>query len=279
MMDIKKNVDLTIHYNAFPEAGNTNGLFRSNFDNTYAIVWLKEGRGRYSIDFKEYEFKPNTIILISKDQNTTFEFFDENSQYVVITFSQDLVSASDDDIRQLLSFCIREHFEGKQILSLNAYDTEYLEMIMNQLFKIYSTWNDQFKHPSIFHLLQLFLVYCNKLKTQQEQATSGDYIGVVADFTSLLEQNFKKTHKVSDYTDNLNLTYNSLSRYTTNYCSKTPKEIIVERVILEAKRLLSGTKLPIKKIAYQLGFDEPTNLVKYFKKNTGTTPTEFRTKN
>jgi AraC family transcriptional regulator, transcriptional activator of pobA len=91
-----------------------------------------------------------------------------------------------------------------------------------------------------------------------------------------LEDNFRSTQKVNFYTDSLNLTYNSLARYTSNYCKKTPKEIISERLVLEIKRLLSSTSKPIKEIAYQLGFDEPTNLVKYFKKYTGVTPSEFR---
>ena len=92
----------------------------------------------------------------------------------------------------------------------------------------------------------------------------------------MIERNFKQTQKVTDYCDQLYLTYNTLARYTQSYCGKSPKEIIAERVTLEAKRLLATSAMPVKEIAYTLGFDEPTNLVKYFKKQTGFTPTAFR---
>jgi len=63
---------------------------------------------------------------------------------------------------------------------------------------------------------------------------------------------------------------------TRQVLNKTAKEFIEEQVILEAQRLLAQGQLPIKEIAYQLGFSEPTNMVKFFKKHTQTSPAIFR---
>lgn len=52
--------------------------------------------------------------------------------------------------------------------------------------------------------------------------------------------------------------------------------MIDDRVMLEAKRLLAHTQDTIKEIGYTLGYDEPTNFIKYFKKHNGQTPVEFR---
>ncbi|WP_459640649.1 helix-turn-helix domain-containing protein [Flavobacterium sp. CGRL2] len=57
---------------------------------------------------------------------------------------------------------------------------------------------------------------------------------------------------------------------------KTPKEIIDDRVMLEAKRLLAHTNENVKEISYELGFEEPTNFIKYFRKHSNSTPVEFR---
>jgi AraC family transcriptional regulator, transcriptional activator of pobA len=268
--------ELTIHYNSFPDSVQLAGTIKPAFKNSHAIVWLKRGHGKYSVDFRQYTFNPNSIILISKDQNTAFEFSGKNDQYIVITFTHTMVSKSAPEIQQLVSFCIREHFEGKQILTVAPEDEKYLKGLTHQLLTIASHGESKFKSSSMFHFLQLILVYCYKLRTEQHRGTADTYTAVVGNFTTLLEKSFRNTHKVNYYTDNLNLTYNSLARYTTSYCSKTPKEIIVERVILEIKRLLSGTTLPVKEIAFQLGFDEPTNLIKYFRKYTGSTPAGFR---
>ena len=58
--------------------------------------------------------------------------------------------------------------------------------------------------------------------------------------------------------------------------NKPVKEYIHEQLIMEIKRFLMNTDLSIKEIAYKTGFDEPTNFVKYFKKNTSSTPSAFR---
>ena len=57
---------------------------------------------------------------------------------------------------------------------------------------------------------------------------------------------------------------------------KSPKALIDERIVLEAKRLLVHTNSSIKEIGFDLGFDEPTNFIKYFRKHEAKTPIEFR---
>jgi AraC-like DNA-binding protein len=56
----------------------------------------------------------------------------------------------------------------------------------------------------------------------------------------------------------------------------TAKRVIVERVVLEAKRLLVHSRLPVASIGHELGFAEATNFVKYVKRETGSTPTQLR---
>ncbi|MCD8186501.1 MAG: helix-turn-helix domain-containing protein [Rikenellaceae bacterium] len=68
----------------------------------------------------------------------------------------------------------------------------------------------------------------------------------------------------------------TLSKEVKALTGKTPKVYIDSRIILEAKRLLSYSNLSAKMIGFELGFDEPTNFTKYFRKHTGTTPARFR---
>lgn len=57
----------------------------------------------------------------------------------------------------------------------------------------------------------------------------------------------------------------------------TPKQLIAQRLTLEAKRLLAHSKQSVHQIAFSLGFNEPTNFIKFFKKYTALTPRQFRT--
>ena len=95
-------------------------------------------------------------------------------------------------------------------------------------------------------------------------------------FKTLLDDNFINHKKVSYYCKQMHLTPKKLNQATSKIFGKTPKNIIDDRVLLESKRLLSHTNGSIKEIGFSLGFDEPTNFIKYFKKHTDKTPVEFR---
>ncbi|MEJ5962768.1 helix-turn-helix domain-containing protein [Pedobacter immunditicola] len=263
---------LTINFNQLDQIS----LEKDFEKEDYLIVIAGRVKGTYSIDFHEYVFQQNSIVMISKNQNVSFTFDGNEQQFIALTFTQDYLKNADENILKMLSFCIREHYEGKQILRMVDKDFEYLEKLSSQLLEIDKNLHSAIRWPSSFHFLQLILIYCANLYTKQSVDTIKGYTKVVGDFTTLLESNFRSTQKVHFYTEGLNLTYNSLARYTSSYCNKTPKAIITERLILEIKRLLAGTDTPIKEISYHLGFDEPTNLVKYFKKFTGSTPSQFR---
>lgn len=89
-----------------------------------------------------------------------------------------------------------------------------------------------------------------------------DYVLILKD---LLDNNFISHKKVSFYCQKMHLTSKRLNQATTKILGKTPKEIIDHRVLLESKRILTHTNESIKEIAFSLGFEEPTNFIKYFK--------------
>ena len=71
---------------------------------------------------------------------------------------------------------------------------------------------------------------------------------------------FKTQKQVAHYTKKIIITEKRLNQATTKTLGKTPKEIIDDRILLEAKRILAHTNESIKEIAHHLGFEEPTNL-------------------
>jgi AraC-like DNA-binding protein len=95
-------------------------------------------------------------------------------------------------------------------------------------------------------------------------------------FQQLLEQRFAQCHQVADYAAQLGYTEKSLSRAVVASSGMTAKAFIAARVVLEAKRLLVHTNLPVASIAERLGFDEATNFSKFFRREADSTPAEFR---
>ena len=95
-------------------------------------------------------------------------------------------------------------------------------------------------------------------------------------FQQLVEERFAQWHQVANYADRLGYTEKSLTRAVTASMGMTAKAFIAARVVLEAKRLLVHTDLPVATIAEQLGFDEATNFGKFFRREVGGTPAAFR---
>tara|TARA_B110000196_G_scaffold149996_1_gene129441 strand:+ start:744 stop:1295 length:552 start_codon:yes stop_codon:yes gene_type:complete len=95
-------------------------------------------------------------------------------------------------------------------------------------------------------------------------------------FIQLLEQNFTTTRDAITYAGMLNMTYKSLNQICKLASKQTTKQLIDAHTILEAKRKLAIEGIRIQQLADDLGFDEVTNFVKYFKKNTLMTPSQFK---
>ena len=95
-------------------------------------------------------------------------------------------------------------------------------------------------------------------------------------FQQLVEECFARWHQVADYASHLGYTEKSLARAVEAAMGMTAKAFIAARVNLEAKRLLVHTDLTIASIADKLGFEEATNFSKFFKREAGCTPAEFR---
>jgi AraC-like DNA-binding protein len=95
-------------------------------------------------------------------------------------------------------------------------------------------------------------------------------------FKALIEKNYKEQRPVIYYTKLLHVSIKVLSKTTQEIVGRTPKQLIDDRVLLEAKRLLVNSTNAGKTIGYELGFNEPTNFIKYFRRHTGMTPVDFR---
>ncbi len=95
-------------------------------------------------------------------------------------------------------------------------------------------------------------------------------------FRTTVEHQHRQWHRVAQYASDLGCSEKSLSRATLAVTDMGAKTFLTNRIVLEARRLLVHTLSPVAAISDQLGFDEPTNFVKFFRRETGLTPGAFR---
>lgn len=98
----------------------------------------------------------------------------------------------------------------------------------------------------------------------------------MARFRRLLERHYTDTRRVEDYAAQLGCSVRTLTRASLADTGRTAKQIVDDRVALEAKRLLAGTTLPVAEVGRRLGFPEPTNFGRFFHRETGSSPGVFR---
>ncbi|UTW61987.1 helix-turn-helix transcriptional regulator [bacterium SCSIO 12741] len=257
-------------------------IFVPSLRDFHVLFWFKKGGGKYYVDFKEYEFEPDTLLLLSKDQLQYFEEFDRNScEIQSIAFVPDFIYRNDNDIRHLFQFNMGSPLVGVQVLNIGQREKLLLEQFSDQMKMIFREWEGETREVGFYHALCLFLTVCERLQDPllNAQEEFDEDSKMLWRFTRFLEKHFRTEFKVDFYTEKLQIHPKLLARLTREKFRLSPKAVIDQRRMLEIKRQLRGSSKPAKTIAYELGFGEPTNLFKYFRKHTGMTPQEFRISN
>ena len=125
-------------------------------------------------------------------------------------------------------------------------------------------------------LVRLHLIQAGDKKTE---TSAPIFLKRFIAYRLAVERNFQCWHQVADYAKYLGCSEKSLSRATHSVVKLSAKAFLSKRVLLEAKRLLSHTDMPISNIADALGFDEATNFVKFFRREADCSPGDFRQQN
>jgi AraC-like DNA-binding protein len=99
---------------------------------------------------------------------------------------------------------------------------------------------------------------------------------VIRRFNLLVEADYRREHSVSYYAERLNKSPKTLANLFAIYNHKTPLQVIQERIIIEAKRLLYYTDQSIKQITFELGFEDAAYFSNFFKRHTSLSPLDFR---
>ncbi|MFI1034411.1 helix-turn-helix domain-containing protein [Streptomyces sp. NPDC020951] len=126
------------------------------------------------------------------------------------------------------------------------------------------------------HSLTAFLLRLAHLAASSEEASRREAGTAFTLFRDAVEEDFATNHSVSAYADALGYSRRTLVRAVRAATGETPKGFIDKRVVLEAKRLLAHTDLPIGRVGVAVGFPDAANFSKFFQLHTGHTPVAFR---
>jgi AraC family transcriptional regulator, transcriptional activator of pobA len=112
----------------------------------------------------------------------------------------------------------------------------------------------------------------------QKNETKAAMKKMVYQFNQLVDKYHAQMHQVKEYAEIMGESPVQLNRAIKSVSGKTASDLIIERLILEAKRLLLFSDLSNKEVAFKLNYEDPSYFTRIFRRKTGFTPTEFRSK-
>ena len=241
----------------------------------YHIFWIQKGIAKYLVDFEPVVVKANSFLFINKDR---VQAIDNSSKHDgrLLLFTDNFFAKSAEDTKYLHTTILFNDLLDIPIINLKS--STALQTIFNAIETELEQENDVYQYHLLHNLLHNLLLLAERERRKQgfKEIAKGADLDYTVLFRDLLETQYKTLKSVNGFAAQMNVSEKRLTNATTKTMGKSPKTIIDERVMLEAKRLLIHTNLSIKEVGYDLGFEEPTNFIKYFRKHTAKTPIEFR---
>lgn len=239
----------------------------------YTFIWAKTTTAIIEIDGLSVTLNPNTIIVLTPNQYLTFI---EGKDLIVYQFNREFYCIKDHDKEVS---CVGILFYGNNKSPAIKLDTENQKKLtgLHQIFLDELKTVDTIQAEMLRMLMARFIITTTRLIKQQNDFKNiyNNQIDLIREFNMLVEVNFRKEHSVTFYAEKL---FKSPKTLSNNFSKlkKSPLQIILDRVILEAKRLLLYTDKSAKEIAYEIGFDDASHLSRMFKKHTSFSPSDFR---
>ena len=242
------------------------------------LIYLQKGVGKHLLCDKRLNLKEGDILLISPKHIHTFVSTDDNDGWVLF-FNVDFFIGTIKPYLMEENFKVINDMEG--INQLRPSDSE--RSILDELFALLYTANqDQqvagkrsINQHIVSSVIQL-LTRMQYIKGLKNEPISNKHNDIAHQYQALVKKNVLQERNLEFYLKNLDISQTTLQNAVKQSYGVTPKQIIDSEFIILLKKQLANPIKQIQEIAYEAGFDEPSNFAKFFKKMAGLAPQEYR---
>lgn len=270
-----KNVDFEIlELDDFFESRkkyNISRVFRINF---YIMIYITEGCGKHEIDFVTYDYKAGDVIFIAQNQVHRFFEYSGAKGYIIFFTDDFLYNQSELNIKEFLDYFNLPLY--KPIISIDTSQSHTNNVLIELIYNEYKNEENNSRIALLKSLFRSFMISFRGLILYEEKVDPSTVYKRFIDFKNLVEEYYKEKKNVADYAKLMLVSQKTINQTTRKIADLSAKQFIIERILLEIKRYLSQGELTINEISYMMGFDEPSNFTKFFKRYTNMSPGEFR---
>lgn len=241
--------------------------------NFYLLVLFTNGHGVHDIDFDRFNIQRGSLFLLQPGQIHNWNLSEDIEGYIVFCSAQ----------------FYNRYFESKEIAGYPFFqsvknnpelllsDAEIGEFATYFNLMIAENENRQLRREEkLMNLLDVVFIEISRKYVDAHAHIAHSYSHKIREFKGLIEQHYTTQKSPSFYALQMNITVKHLNRICKDLLGETATEIISDRVILEAKRLLVNDKFSVAQVADALGYQNYPYFGKLFKKQVGMSPGVFR---
>ena len=239
-----------------------------------SFLWFESDNNELTIDLKKQTLHTNQIVCFTPFHKLQVH---EIKLAKYLKFNKPFYCILDHDSEVGCKGVLYYGAKNAPILSPNDDDVEILKTVWKMIL-IEMQSKDNLQLEMLQMMLKRLLILCTRIYKSQENYNNIEttQVDIVRDFNFLVEQNFTEKHSVAEYASMLNKSPKTLSNLFGKLSEKTPLQIIQDRIMLEVRRLLKYTDKPVSEIGYEVGFQDIQSFSRFFKKNEGVSPSDFR---
>ncbi|TDT43847.1 AraC-like DNA-binding protein [Maribacter spongiicola] len=255
---------------------NQNLINRPHSHNFYLCVLFTKGIGTHEIDFNSYTIEPGMVFFLKPGQ-THFWKFDTQPEGYIFFHSKEFYELKYLD-HTLSSFPFYYSNQNPPFLQLSEEKLVDISIHFTELFKEYRE-NNMLREAKITNLINYIYIELTRVYTADvtiEKLGSTSYAQILEQLETLINIHFYSQKLPKFYASQLNITTKHLNRVVQKTINKTTSQLISERILLEAKRLIVHSSDNLAGIANTLEFSDYAYFSKFFKSKIGMTPMEFR---
>jgi AraC family transcriptional activator of pobA len=242
---------------------------------TYIAVLFTKGKGEHQIDYTTYPVKPGSIFLLSPGQVHCWKLSKDAGGYVFFHTKEfyDSIFVN----RQLNDFPFFFLDSNEPVIYCTRKELDTIAPLFAEI-------NEEnkaqlpFVRSKLGTLVDLLYINLSRyyLNNQDIHPVNSSAYLKVRKLQRLIDEHFTAKKLPKDYADMMHMTTRHLGRLSQELLNKTTSDLIAERIIIEAKRLLTHSDQTIASVAEQLGFEDYSYFIRFFKKQVGQSPKQFQ---
>ena len=241
----------------------------------YLVLIITSGSGIHTIDFLEYDVFPGAMFIVSPGQIHQWNLSKDVDGYILF-FTKEFF-LHDFDTEKLTRFPFFNSTFSSPYFKLNALEQGDIVSKYQLILKEYKNRSLNYEEMIRIFLNAIFIELTRLYPKQKEHNPKFGYDLILLNkYEALVDKYFKLHRPLSCYSERMNISVRQLSYLCKKTVGKKPSEILTDRIILEAKRLIIHSDLSIASISEELNYNDSSYFIRLFKKITNLTPEQFR---